>query len=191
MASRLHSSSAQTGNAKAARWRGTMKRLTNSMATAAAVLMVTAGVASAQNLMKAEVPFAFSVGNKVMEPGTIRVRLFDGPTGSGPITVNNSATQRTYVVLPKSEGDAPKQWIKSGQAKLAFTGCGRAKPGFLGVLVVEPLCRARKPRTREAELVPFLDGRPGFSLKLNIGVGCDRALSLGPRRHQPQHQPGG
>jgi hypothetical protein len=97
-----------------------MKRLTNSMATAAAVLMVTAGVASAQNLMKAEVPFAFSVGNKVMEPGTIHVRLLDSLTGSGPITVNNSATQRTYVVLPKSEGDAPKQWIKSGQAKLAF-----------------------------------------------------------------------
>ena len=97
-----------------------MKRLTNSMATAAAVLMVTAGVASAQNLMKAEVPFAFSVGNKVMEPGTIRVRLLDGHTAKGAITVNNYATRRTYIVLPKSEGDAPRQWIESGQAKLAF-----------------------------------------------------------------------
>ena len=116
-----------------------MKRLTNSMATAAAVLMVTAGVASAQSSMKVEVPFAFSVGNKVMEPGTIWLGLVDSRTGSGPITVNNSATQRTYVVLPKSEGDAPRRWIESGQAKLAFdctsgacilirawTGTGRA-----------------------------------------------------------------
>ena len=116
-----------------------MKRLTNSMATAAAVLMVTAGVASAQSSMKVEVPFAFSVGNKVMEPGTIWLGLVDSRTGSGPITVNNSATQRTYVVLPKSEGDAPRRWIESGQAKLVFdctsggcilirawTGTGRA-----------------------------------------------------------------
>ena len=98
-----------------------MKRLTNSMATAAAVLMVTAGVASAQqSLLKAEVPFAFSVGNKVMEPGTIWLGLVDSRTGSGPITVNNSATQRTYVVLPKSESDAPRRWIERGQAKLTF-----------------------------------------------------------------------
>jgi len=116
-----------------------MKRLTNSMATAAAVLMVTAGVASAQSSIKVEVPFAFSVGNKVMEPGTIRVRLLDGHTGSGPITVNNSATRRTYIVLPKLEGDAPRRWIESGQGRLAFdctsgacilirawTGTGRA-----------------------------------------------------------------
>src|ERR1035437_3438281 len=97
-----------------------MKRLTNSMATAAAVLMVTAGVASAQSSMKVEVPFAFSVGNKVMEPGTIWLGLVDSRTGSGPITVNNSATQRTYFVLPKSESDAPRRWIERGPPKLTF-----------------------------------------------------------------------
>src|SRR5213593_1034654 len=55
---------------------GTMKRLTNittCMTTAAAALMITAGIASAQTSMKAEVPFAFSVGSKVAEPGTYQM----------------------------------------------------------------------------------------------------------------------
>src|ERR1035437_2308073 len=97
-----------------------MKRLTNSMATAAAVLMVTAGVASAQNLMKAEVPFAFSVGNKVMEPGTIRVRPLGGNTGRAAVVVNNYDAKHTYIVLAKSVGDAPAKWIASGEPKLGF-----------------------------------------------------------------------
>ena len=97
-----------------------MKRLTKCMTAAAAVLLVTAGAASAQSLMKAEVPFAFSVGNKVMEPGTIRVRLLAGNTGSGALIVNNYEARHSYVVLPKSIGDVPKQWIASGQAKLSF-----------------------------------------------------------------------
>jgi hypothetical protein len=89
------------------------------MTTAAAALMMTAGVASAQqSLMKAEVPFAFSVGNKVMEPGTIRVRLLGGH--SVAMIVNNFDANRSYIVLPKSIGDAPKKWIASGEPKLGF-----------------------------------------------------------------------
>ena len=97
-----------------------MKRITKCMTTAAAVLLVTVGAASAQSLMKAEVPFAFSVGNKVMEPGTIQVRLVSTSTGNGALIVNNYDTKHGYVVLPKSIGDAPKQWISSGRAKLGF-----------------------------------------------------------------------
>jgi hypothetical protein len=95
-----------------------MKRLTNCMTTAAAVLMVTAGVASAQTLLKAEVPFAFHVGGRVMEPGTIHVRLNRG--NAAIVTVHNFATKRSYIVLPKSTGDAPRKWIASGEPRLGF-----------------------------------------------------------------------
>ena len=95
-----------------------MTRLTKSMTTAAAVLLVTAGIASAQSTMKAEVPFAFTVGNKVMEPGTIRVRLVN--ENSIALIVNNQSTNESYMVLPKSVGEAPKNWAESGLAKLGF-----------------------------------------------------------------------
>jgi hypothetical protein len=95
----------------------TMKRITNYVTTAAAVLIVTTGVASAQNTLKAEVPFAFHVGSKVMEPGTIRVQVM---SGNHALIVNNYDARRTYIVLPMSMGDAPKSWIASGAAKLGF-----------------------------------------------------------------------
>ncbi len=97
-----------------------MKRLTNCMTTATAVLMMTAGAVSAQSILKAEVPFAFYVGGKVMEPGTIRVRLLGGNTSSVALIVDNFNARRSYIVLPKSTGDAPKQWIASGVPKLGF-----------------------------------------------------------------------
>jgi hypothetical protein len=96
-----------------------MKRLTNCMTTAAAVLMITAGASSAQSVMKAEVPFAFHVAGKVMEPGTVRVQLLNR-SGAGIVAVRNDVTKRGYIVLPKSIGDAPKQWVASGSPILGF-----------------------------------------------------------------------
>jgi hypothetical protein len=98
----------------------TMKRITNYVTTAAAVLMMTAGVASAQNTLKAEVPFAFHVGSNVMEPGTIRVQEMNRNSGSHVLIVNNSDARRSYFVLPKALGDAPKSWVASGVPKLGF-----------------------------------------------------------------------
>src|SRR4051812_13975761 len=66
---------------------GTMKRFTNYMTTAAAVLMITAGVASAQNLMKAEIPFAFVAGGKVLEPGIYHVQVIAGMTSNVVLSV--------------------------------------------------------------------------------------------------------
>ncbi len=98
-----------------------MKRFTNYLTTAAAVLIATAGIASAQSTLTAEVPFAFHVGSSVMEPGTIRVRVMNGNTGNNSLlVVNNAEAKRTYVVLPQSVGDAPKKWQASGLPKLAF-----------------------------------------------------------------------
>ena len=106
-----------------------MKRITNYVTTAAAVLMMTAGVASAQTL-KAEVPFAFHVGSNVMEPGTIRVQVMSRNTGSGMLIVSNYDAGRSYIVLPKSVGDAPKSWVASGVPKLGFDcSSGDLHPG--------------------------------------------------------------
>ncbi len=97
-----------------------MKRSINYLTTAAAVLIATAGIASAQNTLTAEVPFAFHVGSHVMEPGTIRVRATSGNTGNSVLVVNNAEAKRTYLVVPQSVGDAPKKWQASGLARLAF-----------------------------------------------------------------------
>ena len=97
-----------------------MKRISNYLTTAAAVLIATAGVASAQTTLKAEVPFAFHVGSNVMEPGTIRVQVLSLHTGNQTLMVSNSAAKRSYVVLPKLLNDAPKSWIAGGVPKLAF-----------------------------------------------------------------------
>src|SRR3974377_147925 len=71
----------------------TMKRLTKLMAAAAVVLRVTTGTASAQAPMKAEVPFAFSVGNRVVEPGTYRVAVIF-MQGSSPVLTLEKAEPR-------------------------------------------------------------------------------------------------
>jgi hypothetical protein len=97
-----------------------MKNFTKHMTTAAAVLMVTAGIASAQGVMKAEVPFAFHVGSKVMEPGTIRVRMLNATRTSEAMIVSNYDAKRVYTVLPQSFRNAPKSWVASGEPKLAF-----------------------------------------------------------------------
>jgi hypothetical protein len=98
----------------------TMKRSINYLTAAAAVLIATAGIASAQDTMTAEVPFAFHVGSHVMEPGTIRVRSMNGNTGNSVLVVNNAGAKRTYLVVPQSVGDAPSKWKASRQPKLAF-----------------------------------------------------------------------
>jgi hypothetical protein len=97
-----------------------MKRFTKYMTTAAAVLMATAGVASAQGIMKAEVPFAFHVGSQVMEPGTIRLRFLNTNRTSDAMIVSNYDARRAYTVLPQSVRNAPKDWVASGAAKLGF-----------------------------------------------------------------------
>jgi hypothetical protein len=97
-----------------------MRRITNYLTTAAAVLIATSGVASAQNTLKADVPFAFHVGSNVMEPGTIRIQAMSRHTGNQAILVSNSDAKRRYFVLPKAVGDAPKNWIASGVPKLGF-----------------------------------------------------------------------
>ena len=97
-----------------------MRRLTKYMAAAAAVLILTAGVASAQSLMKAEIPFAFSAGNKVVEPGTYHVRVLPGLANYGVLNIYNFDTRHSYLLLPRSRDGASPKWIASGLPRIAF-----------------------------------------------------------------------
>lgn len=97
-----------------------MKRLTKYMAAAAAVLTMTAGTVWAQSPMKAEVPFAFSAGGKVVAPGTYRVGIVPGNTSSVVLRVDNVNTRRGSLMLPKSSGNASPKWMASGVPRIAF-----------------------------------------------------------------------
>ena len=97
-----------------------MKRLTNCMTTAAAVLMMTAGAVSAQSLMKAEVPFAFNAGGRVVEPGAIRVQVLSGNTGTVLLHVYNIDTKSAYLILPHARDAASPQWMANGLARISF-----------------------------------------------------------------------
>ena len=97
-----------------------MKRTTTYMATAAAALIMTAGTASAQSLMKAEVPFAFSVGNKVVEPGTYRIGFVSRMTSNVILRVDNVDTKSTHMMLPQASSGPSAKWLAGGAPRLAF-----------------------------------------------------------------------
>src|SRR5260370_5857956 len=50
--------------------------------------------------------------------GTIQVRVVNGNTANGALVINNFQAKRSYVVLSKSVGDAPKNWKARGVPKL-------------------------------------------------------------------------
>jgi hypothetical protein len=45
---------------------------------------------------------------------------FHGDRCGRAILVNNYAARRSYIVLPKLVGDAPRSWVASGDPKLGF-----------------------------------------------------------------------
>ena len=100
-----------------------MKRTTTYMATAAAALIMTAGTASAQGPVKAEVPFAFSVGNKVVEPGTYRIGIVPRVNSNVILRVDNAATKSTQMMLPEASSHPSAKWMAAGKPRLAFD-CG-------------------------------------------------------------------
>ena len=112
-----------------------MKRTTTFMATAAAALIMTAGTASAQSLMKAEVPFAFSVGNKVVEPGTYRIGFASRMTSNVILRVDNVDTKSTHMMLPQASSGPSAKWLAGGAPRLAFdcsTGACALKQVWFG-----------------------------------------------------------
>src|SRR5690242_19040301 len=68
------------------RRRKTMKSTACTLTMAAVAMMAAAVTASAQNTMKAEIPFSFQAGGARMQPGTYRI--IAGHLGGGSAVVN-------------------------------------------------------------------------------------------------------
>ncbi len=96
-----------------------MTNITKSLMVAAAALTL-AGVASAQTL-KAEIPFAFTVTGKLMQPGTYEVSRLN--TGARTIRLLNMAVRESALAVPNVAHDPAKEWKADGKARLAFE-CG-------------------------------------------------------------------
>ena len=105
-----------------------MKSLTTKLMFAAAAL-VAAGALSAQT-MKADIPFAFQAGGKLMAAGTYRVDL---SRPAGMVTLQGAAREGAVIARPITHIER-----KENTAKLVFV-CGRgpcslvqAWPGYSG-----------------------------------------------------------
>lgn len=99
-----------------------MKKLTTRLMIATAALVVGTGLASAQTL-KAEIPFAFHVGDRLMAPGTYRVELSQ-MSGSPLIRLLNVHSGGSAALLPQAKVDPQKAWKTEGNPKLAFACIG-------------------------------------------------------------------
>uniref|UniRef100_Q01W57 Uncharacterized protein n=1 Tax=Solibacter usitatus (strain Ellin6076) TaxID=234267 RepID=Q01W57_SOLUE len=97
-----------------------MKRTAMNITLAVAALAVAVGTVSAQT-MKAEIPFAFRVGNRIMQPGEYRISLTNGAT---PILrLANFERHQAVLLSTAYMNDVPKQWAAAGLPKLSFL-CG-------------------------------------------------------------------
>ena len=89
-----------------------MKRYTMNMTLAVAALTLAAGTVSAQT-MKAEIPFAFHVGNKVMQPGEYHVSRLSGYTGTSVWKLSNVDAKQSVLMVPVHRAAPSKEWTES------------------------------------------------------------------------------
>ena len=94
-----------------------MKTTTTRLMIATALLALATGVASAQTL-KADIPFAFRAGSKLMGPGRYTVRLTSREHTM--VILANYASKESAMVLAGGPTAAPKEWTNSGDPVLAF-----------------------------------------------------------------------
>jgi hypothetical protein len=101
-----------------------MTRTTINLFFATAALAVATSAASAQSL-KADIPFAFRLGNNVYPAGTYRVDVTDAHTR---IYLLNTETHRTAITIPTATSDASRAWRDNGAPMMAFEcGLGRCQ----------------------------------------------------------------
>jgi hypothetical protein len=99
-----------------------MKRFTMNMTLAVAALAVAAGTVSAQT-MRAEIPFAFRVGDKIMQAGEYRLNMTSSGAGTPLLTVANLNDKQTVLVVPIYRNAVAKKWLDAGLPKMSFA-CG-------------------------------------------------------------------
>jgi hypothetical protein len=90
---------------------------------AAAALTVAAGGASAQSMLKAEIPFTFRAQGVLMAPGSYTVTINHG-SGSTMFVLYSIEDRRSVAIANYSPGDAPKAWRLSGNPTLGFECAG-------------------------------------------------------------------
>jgi hypothetical protein len=103
----------------------TMTNFATRMMIAAATLVVAAGAASAQT-MKAEIPFTFQAGDKVMAAGTYRVDKILAQTGTPIFRLKDANGPSAAILMPVGAGDVNKNWVAQGVPVLAFE-CGASR----------------------------------------------------------------
>ncbi len=121
-----------------------MKSMTTKMMTAAAALMVVAGVASAQQY-RADIPFAFSAGGKMLAPGTYVLKV--NPMSQWMVVITNRATLKSSVALPNTHGDVRKNAPAGGEPTLTFVcGSSRCSLAQLWTGAASPALTFNQPR---------------------------------------------
>jgi hypothetical protein len=99
-----------------------MKSFTKTMMVAAAAVVMSAGVVSAQSL-KADIPFAFRASGKTLAPGSYRVDVASGTSSVRYFRLRNETEGQAVLSMPVAAHDANKDWRADGKARLAFA-CG-------------------------------------------------------------------
>jgi hypothetical protein len=99
-----------------------MKSMTAKMMITAAALAIASGVASAQTL-KAEIPFAFRAGEKVMAPGNYTVRI---SSEHRYLVISNYETKQHSMLPTGIPGDPNKAWAAKGEPVMSFE-CGTSR----------------------------------------------------------------
>ncbi len=98
-----------------------MKYTATNLILAAAISLAASTTASAQGLLKADIPFAFEVSGTVMPPGTYLVKSYEAESR---FQLSNLDKRRSVLALPVGGTDAPKAWRVADQPKLEFVSSG-------------------------------------------------------------------
>jgi hypothetical protein len=90
-----------------------------------AAALGVAGIASAQTMLKADIPFAFRVGEKTMAPGTYLVSNVAGATDA-LYKLYNRDEKEGVVVMSAGRHDVARAWKNDELPRLAFA-CGETR----------------------------------------------------------------
>ncbi|HTS64765.1 MAG TPA: hypothetical protein VMH28_22230 [Candidatus Acidoferrales bacterium] len=94
-----------------------MNSLTSKLMITAAAVVAATSIASAQSL-KADIPFAFRAGGKVMSPGTYKVTTVNS---THYIILANYQAKDSVIAMPTALANAPK----NGSDPVITFECGR------------------------------------------------------------------
>lgn len=93
-----------------------MKSLPINLMLATAVMMVASTAASAED-MKANIPFAFQAGGKVLAPGKYMIR---STSGESHFVLTNLESFESVILLPRGLQDPKREWTAADTGVLQF-----------------------------------------------------------------------